>query len=824
MDDPRAEKEKAVMTPNIPQAVRSLIAEYQRFLRTSYRFLDPHLRQQFEEHLARADVVVKGPFVTLARDYALGATLRELVEQGRAEPKLLQAHWPRGALATEIACLIRRLKAHANLGAGELIGIGTSATVAAREGSVEALARFASILFGEEVLAGDIIGESYAPRFEEGEGYMPPVPEFDEATLTELDIGDNEAVVALVEKLTGKRCPAKGSIADRVAAVLRGNRVVRALEELFAEPLTVSAAAERIRDRFSERRDVPSEQIRLEVEAYLLVGSLGSDDHPPRLRPKLHTFFHGVYDVALCLNPDCRALVPQGGAECQKCGSAARPAALCRTCGQDFMKVRCEKEDDDLPVGTGDFFSDAHTAFLTHEIRELPEGPGAEDEEAQDAEREKNRHGNRRFQVEGRLEEVGVCPGCGRLLSREGVPCPQCNRVAIRMLLHRGKLNTCPACGDIYTRGDIVTPLRTSTASTVSVLVTHHLDYLEGDDRKLLVFADNRQDAAHQAGYTSDKHRTFALRHLVAHEVRQAGERGLYLTELPERLFDRFQRLGIIPRRPTRPERERWIDALTYQVANEFTRYSRQRASLENLGLVGVDYEFLDEIAEDERFLQAAHVAGAGSLLQLEAGELDAFVRRGPAGTVGEQIVFYETVPGGAGYLEEMTYRLPEVARAAQDVLYRHKCAKACYLCLKHYRNQRWHAFFDKDLVRDVLLSLASLDPVDPEFKEYGEAVKALEQMMTVRVRGSDTTLRRYPKGEIEEPLRAALERLGITDAKTDYEVYSDEGVLITVPDFAWPDLKVAVFCDGYAYHGNPETLELDAKKRNFLQLRGGSS
>jgi hypothetical protein len=41
------------MTPNIPQAVRDLIAEYRSFLRTSYRFLDDRLRQQFEEHLAR---------------------------------------------------------------------------------------------------------------------------------------------------------------------------------------------------------------------------------------------------------------------------------------------------------------------------------------------------------------------------------------------------------------------------------------------------------------------------------------------------------------------------------------------------------------------------------------------------------------------------------------------------------------------------------------------------------------------------------------------------------------------------------------------------
>jgi len=49
--------------PNIPQAVRHPIEECRRFLRTSYRFLDPHLRGQFKTHLAQADMVVRGPQV-----------------------------------------------------------------------------------------------------------------------------------------------------------------------------------------------------------------------------------------------------------------------------------------------------------------------------------------------------------------------------------------------------------------------------------------------------------------------------------------------------------------------------------------------------------------------------------------------------------------------------------------------------------------------------------------------------------------------------------------------------------------------------------------
>jgi ATP-dependent helicase YprA (DUF1998 family) len=81
-------------SPNIPHAVRHLIAEYRRFLRTSYRFLDEHLRTQFEEHLARTEVIVRGPYVTLAREFERGRTLREIAAAGDIHPDLLKANWP----------------------------------------------------------------------------------------------------------------------------------------------------------------------------------------------------------------------------------------------------------------------------------------------------------------------------------------------------------------------------------------------------------------------------------------------------------------------------------------------------------------------------------------------------------------------------------------------------------------------------------------------------------------------------------------------------------------------------------------------------------
>jgi hypothetical protein len=226
--------------------------------------------------------------------------------------------------------------------------------------------------------------------------------------------------------------------------------------------------------------------------------------------------------------------------------------------------------------------------------------------------------------------------------------------------------------------------------------------------------------------------------------------------------------------------------------------------------------------------LAEALLAGASSLLEIEPHEIQAFVRAAPPNSPGDQIVFYETVPGGAGYVEELARRLPDVARAAQRRLYGHVCSKACYLCLKHYRNQRWHPFFDKDAVRDLLVILSSLDPVEPSPAKPGASLEALPAMLTEREQemtsggALDPATGRYRKGAIEEPLRAALERVpGMSAGDRECEIRDDQGRLVTVPDFAWENVRLAVYCDGFAFHGDRETLELDARKRNFLQSRG---
>ena len=45
--------------------------------------------------------------------------------------------------------------------------------------------------------------------------------------------------------------------------------------------------------------------------------------------------------------------------------------------------------------------------------------------------------------------------------------------------------------------------------------------------------------------------------------------------------------------------------------------------------------------------------------------------------------------------------------------------------------------------------------------------------------------------------------------------------ILLTIPDFAYETEKLAIFCDGFAYHGSKDVLASDSQKRNELQADG---
>jgi hypothetical protein len=81
---------------SVIESVRHLVEQYRSFIKSSYRLADPALRAQFEGHVDRAEVLVKGPYVTLARDFVEGQKLSQILASGCGHPALTGLNWPFG--------------------------------------------------------------------------------------------------------------------------------------------------------------------------------------------------------------------------------------------------------------------------------------------------------------------------------------------------------------------------------------------------------------------------------------------------------------------------------------------------------------------------------------------------------------------------------------------------------------------------------------------------------------------------------------------------------------------------------------------------------
>ncbi|MDM7911986.1 MAG: DEAD/DEAH box helicase, partial [Methanotrichaceae archaeon] len=118
-----------------------------------------------------------------------------------------EVHTYTGKQGADVAYLIRRLKQHTGT-AGELVCIGTSATVqsSAGEDSSAAISYFASRLFGEEFQREFVITETYDEPLHEGDGVLPEKVLVTDDMLKSFD-GSAERTRALVEALLGRHIP-----------------------------------------------------------------------------------------------------------------------------------------------------------------------------------------------------------------------------------------------------------------------------------------------------------------------------------------------------------------------------------------------------------------------------------------------------------------------------------------------------------------------------------------------------------------------------------------------------------------------------------------
>ena len=565
-------------------------------------------------------------------DLFRGAPLRFLV--------LDEVHTYTGALGSEVACLIRRLRQVVHKRPEEVICIGTSATVQDGSSPVDAekvTAEFARRLFGVPGERIELVGE----RFEELAGpgpehYLPLPPGGDEDLLRDLLEAARElqmreevdelpdAVLELAERLCGRPAPPGPTCMQRAAALLEVNRLVLTLHDLFRSPEPLESAFPRL--RALERRGSSDAALTAEVLAYLTLGALVQRDGEPLLRPKLHWFVQGYHGLGLSFGAQHGPRLHFDPARAQaEDGALCMPLVLCRSCGQ-------------------------HYAGLVAGPEELGEGGGwrplARPEPGVELDEEESRLylADRLVSLDEEAdEEVAgghLCRFCGALHPAEGGAGPpaRCRNPACRRAeppvpvhVHEGDLKRCLACGT-WAKGyeEIVTPARSKEVADVTILAQSMLAAMPEEPlQKLLVFSDNRQEAAFQAGWMEERSVRYRLRHLLYRLLEGEPERTHTLDELADAMVDEALLTGIY-RAPAWSDRKvrtrvRWF------LVEELCSTGQRRGSLESLALAEVRTAGIGPESDPELYSRwtgelGTDEAGLHDLLRLLA---DYYRRRG---------------------------------------------------------------------------------------------------------------------------------------------------------------------------------------------------
>lgn len=533
-----------------------------------------------------------------------------------------EVHTYAGALGAEVACLVRRLRGHVERYGDALTCVGASATVG--EDQQQAALQFASRLFAVPFEPDALVQESYAPHVSA------------DGNLTVIDVSQ-EQIAALAASAAE---PLGDDEALKLFYELDRHSTIVWLREQLAEPRSLDALI----DDFLQalRADPGDTQARSaaqrQIAYFLMRGTMARNPEGALLRPRLHVFHRGIVDTTQCLR--CHALLEGSAGECTHCEARALPLEICRQCGQDYLRVAVvlplgadtptlhNLDDFDVRRETRDELrlASANVLRLVRRIvKPLVDGSVADDE----AEEEDD---------PGHIA-ARVCtrPDCGHITLRaEPGPCSKCgDEDTVQLLAVRvGPMQACSACGYRYGVGrEPITGLSSSTAIGVSILTWLTLGKLEPNQRRLLIFADSRQDTAYQAGYLQDVTSEYSWRQLTYRVVYQEANETPDFADFWNVLFTKGRKDFALFSNENANKQKR---DLRWFVLQEFSREGTRRASLENLGLIGIEYRFLDEVADDPRFAKLQALLPGFSreqIIELLAVTMD-FVRH--AGAVSD--------------------------------------------------------------------------------------------------------------------------------------------------------------------------------------------
>ncbi len=521
-----------------------------------------------------------------------------------------EVHTYRGSLGANVALLFRRLLTHLRHARQdwnvtdpgdphrfpEPLAVATSATIKSvdeagkgpeevRRLRNEAVREFLSKLTGLENARFKVLGEEIEDITIPPEAVWPPEP----VAIDPPAPADSEALRDAVAALAG------GTAGRPLPELARRTAIFWKLGEMLAKrPMSLGRIARRIREEVPARRAASLDAIRREVQVALVAGAALPDDVPGALRLRTHRFIRGGWRFMRCVDPACGRLYPKGEEQCT-CRKPTAPLYLCRSCGADTLRFKSGSEGPEAEAlrPNADRGNDDEWILYDRERFEAGEVEGL-------------------VGMEKQMRKRPVLQG-----SFDPTTCSFATdetTYGMRVALAPAR-NRCLVCGGTAGSHDVITPVALGTSAAVRVLSEGLVEALATQNeatadhdgkQRLLIFSDSRQDAAHQARFITYAGRYDRMRRRVVRALDAAPDKRLTVDEVIKALVVQGVERNDNPRCKGYDEAD-WLPEAVQQRARAWEEAPLlddlavsvgYRASLFNLGLVGVFYQHLDRHVE----------------------------------------------------------------------------------------------------------------------------------------------------------------------------------------------------------------------------------
>jgi DEAD/DEAH box helicase domain-containing protein len=428
-----------------------------------------------------------------------------------------------GAQGTDLACLLRRMKKRLGTPEHYLCCIGTSATMGDKD-SDAAIRDYASQVFGEPFGEGSVITESRLS----GDDFLANV-EITDVTIP--DEADAELLRHMVEQDKEEDYIQKAAASwlsdfredlrtERGKEIL-GNRLMH-LGYFQSLILASNGNYFHVRDMLTKLQVTHPEIRNNEVgkvlfDALLALISYARNSHGrPFLDVNIQLWMKELRRLEAKVSPD-HVEYALGQEMNEEQAKQYLPVVNCRDCGATAWATIPQNENGEQTAALGSDLSAFYNHFFESStdigllypydgMTEIPEG----------------------------MRQVWLCPNCLHM-KEGGVKQPKCRECGTPMMpmlmpdLNRKKLfltsgghrqYMCPFCHS--ERGISLMGLRSATE--ISAEISQMFASRFNDDRKLLAFSDNVQDAAQRAGFFNARTWRFTLRIALQDYVNHGGE------------------------------------------------------------------------------------------------------------------------------------------------------------------------------------------------------------------------------------------------------------------------------------------------------------